>query len=455
MKKILSMLLASAMTMSMLAGCASGGDDTQSGASQEPASGTITLKIAHNMDFVTIPDAVLAAGERLNEKYAAEGRDLKITFETDYQRIDWTEYHNNMIFAEKNGEGPDMFSLDSDVSGFVKAGMLLDISDLVTEDFVDGIYTPFTVDGKAYGMPFDLPIRVIYYNKSALKAIGWTEEQIEALPQQIASGEFTYEQFLALCKEVQDKGAVTYGLAHRPGPGNDFLDILQTMGGEYYTPEGNLVFDEAAMLRFFQNIYDNANVTKITPPDLNQMGWTTINTMVGDGTAFAYYGPLYSATYVSGAVNKTPEQLAEDVGFAIFPASENNKTPFCIAAPQGMGINANTKYPEVCKDLLRELYAGSSVDQLAHHADTIFTLSSVKEANKMDAIQQNPILKKVGYMADYAVATPTIKGIDVFLTEMHKQIVLLELGQVQPDKAVADFKAQMELNVDPSEIVFK
>lgn len=41
--------------------------------------------------------------------------------------------------------------------------------------------------------------------------------------------------------------------------------------------------------------------------------------MVGDGTAFAYYGPLYSATYVAGAVDKTPEQFAEDVGFARIP----------------------------------------------------------------------------------------------------------------------------------------
>ena len=33
---------------------------------------TITLKIAHNYDFVTIPNAVIAAGERLNERYAAD-----------------------------------------------------------------------------------------------------------------------------------------------------------------------------------------------------------------------------------------------------------------------------------------------------------------------------------------------------------------------------------------------
>lgn len=102
MKKLLSLTLAALMAVSMLSGCSNGSDNssTAQNSGEEP-TGTITLKIAHNMDFVTIPDAVLAAGERLNEKYAAEGKDLKIEFVTDYARIDWTEYHNNLIFARR------------------------------------------------------------------------------------------------------------------------------------------------------------------------------------------------------------------------------------------------------------------------------------------------------------------------------------------------------------------
>ena len=455
MKKLLSLTLAALMAVSMLSGCSSSNNSSTADAEGTEPTGTITLKIAHNMDFTTIPDAVIAAGERLNEKYAAEGKDLKIEFETDYARIDWTEYHNNLIFAQKNGEGPDIFSLDSDINGFVNAGMLLDISDLMTDDFVDGIFTPFMVDGKAYGMPFDLPVRVIYYNKAALSKIGWTDEQIEALPQQMANGEFTWEQFLDLCKEVQDKGAATWGLTHRPGAGSDFLDVLQTLGGEYYNDEGKLVFDSEGLQRFFQEIYDDANVTKITPQNLTQTTWDTINTMVGDGTAFAYYGPLYSCTYVAGAVDKTPDEFAQDVGFAVFPVSEYNDTPFCIAAPQGMGINANTKYPEICKDLFRELYSGDSIDQLAHHADTIFTLSSVKAANQMEDITTNPILETVGYMADLAITPPTVEGLTTYTSEMFKQIQLLELGQTTPEQAVSDFKTQIEINLDADLVEYK
>lgn len=153
MKKLLSLTLAALMAVSMLSGCSNGSDNssTAQNSGEEP-TGTITLKVAHNMDFVTIPDAVLAAGERLNEKYAAEGKDLKIEFETDYARIDWGEYSNNLIFAQKNGEGPDIFSV-SDLSSLVEAGMMLDISDLMTDDFVEGIYTLTLWNGRPMQCP--------------------------------------------------------------------------------------------------------------------------------------------------------------------------------------------------------------------------------------------------------------------------------------------------------------
>jgi inositol-phosphate transport system substrate-binding protein len=428
-----------------------------SGCSKQEArneASTVTLKIAHNMDFVTIPDSVIAAADRLMERYRSEGREITIQFEKDYQRIDWTEYHNNILFADKAGEGPDIFSLSDDIYGLMEAGMLLDITDVASGAFVDDIFTPYTIGGRIYGMPFDLPLRVLYYNKAGLAKIGWTREAIEALPQRVARGEFSFEEFMALAREVQQKGGARYGLTHRPGPGHDFFEILNEVGGQYYDANNTLVFDEAGLLRFFQLTYDNANVTRITPPNLNQMGWDTINKMVGNGDSFAYYGPLYSSTYVAGSVNKTPEQFVEDVSFILFPVSAYRSSPFTVAAPQGMGINAKTKYPDICKDLFRELAAGS-YELLAQHASKIFTLSSVRAANEAEVIKANPVLKEVTYMADYAIPLPTIRGIDTYASELHKQVVVLELGQTTPQRAVADFKTQIQLNLESGTVVFK
>ena len=443
MKKVLLFVLCTLIFLGSINVCATENTDVE----------VYNLKISHNMDFTTIPESVIRAADRLVEKYAKEGRKVEINFEKDYQRIDWGEYHNNLLFANKNGDAPDLFHM-TNLHGLVEADMLMDLSELADDKFVENIFSTYSIDGVPYGMPFDLPLRVLYFNKSGLKHIGWTDEEIKELPEKIAKGEFTFEEFMETAEKVQAEGGAKFALTHRPGSGPDFLEILRTLGGEYYNEDGKLVFDEEAILRFFEYIYENANIKKITPQDLNQMGWGTINEMVGSGEAFAYYGPLYSCTYVADSVNKTAEELVEDVTFALFPVSEYHDKAFCVAAPQGMGINRNTKYPEICLDLLKEL-RDESYDFLAEHASKIFTLSSIKEANKLEVITENPVLQNVTYMADYAITPPAVKGLSTFNSELHKQIVVLELGQIEPEEALEEFKTQLELNLDEEDIIFK
>ena len=235
-------LLAATMALVIaLTGCGSSSSASSAGTAGGDNSngyGEVTLELGFNGDFTTMADAVIGAAERLNEKYAAEGIDTHITIEADYQTIDNTEFHNNIVFAHKSGDAPDIFICDTDVAGFVNAGCVLDITDVMTDAMAEGICTPCTVNGKVYAMPFDMPLRVIYYSKADLAKIGWTQEQIDALPQQIASGEVTLEDFMALCREVVEKGGATYGLVHRPGAGNDFYDLLNAVGGRYYDEEG-------------------------------------------------------------------------------------------------------------------------------------------------------------------------------------------------------------------------
>lgn len=425
-------------------------EDTQKG------SGTqiITLKISHNMDFTTIPEAVVDAAERVNARYAQEGKKIAIAFEKDYQTIDWTEYQNNIVFSHKINDAPDIYAF-SDPASLIKAGLLLDLTDMIhanSSKFVDNVFTAVTENGRIYAFPPDLPVRVIYYNRNALKTIGWSDDAIKDLPRRMESGDFTFEDFLSLCADVVAKGGAKYGLTHRPGSGYDFLDIINVLGGEYYDEKGTLVFDEAGLTRFFKMTYDNANVTKITPKNLNQMGWTTINTMVGSGESFAYYGPIYSCSYVASAVQLTNEEFAAQEEFTLFPASQYSAKPFVVAAPQYIGISSKTKYPEICLDLFEELANGSS-DLLARHAAQINSLSSVVAANSDPQLLANPIIRDIAYLADYARTIPSIYGLGTYTSELFKQIVALELGQTTPEKAVADMKIQIQLNI--KDVIFK
>lgn len=457
-KRMLSVLLCAAMAAGTLAGCGGKGEATT--ASSAPASQAeeqassagaekeiVTIKVAHNKDYVTVPEAVLEAGKRLNEKYAAEGKNIEIQFETDYQQIDWTDYHNNIIFAHKSGDAPDIFTCDADIAGYVDAGVVMDVTDLMTDDFVDGAFNACMVDGKAYAIPMDMPFRVIYYNKEDLKKIGWSDEEVEALPEKIKNKEVLFSDFIDICQEVVEKGGAKYGLVHRPSAGHDFFDIIRALGGSYYDEENRLVFDSQGILKFFQFTYDNAQTRKITPDNLNQLGWDTINKMVGTGEAFAYYGPMFSATYVAQAAGLSTDDFAKQEAFVLFPAADASHEPFAVAAPQPIAISSATKYPEICKDIVREMVT-ECPDMMAKHAATIYTLSSVKKANEDPQITEHPLLSGVTYMTDYAVTPPTVEGQTTLRGYLFTEIVTLELGQTTPEESLENVKAQAELNIE-------
>lgn len=442
MKKILTLVLAGAIALS----------NGAFGLAAETE--TVTIKLAHNMDFVTIPEAIVKAAENLNAKYEAEGSNVRIEIEKDYQRIDAGEYMQNVVFATKNGEGPDIFLFAGSLPEQVKSGLVMELDMLDTSKFVDGCFDSCMVDGKIYMFPFDVPTRTLYYRKDVLKELGWTDEEITAFPEKMADGSFTWEQFIELCCEAQEKGIVEWGMLHRPGAGNDFFDILRVFGGTHYTEDGVLCANKEGLIRYFQFMYDAANVMGITPTDTTQRVWTDLQAMVGDGRAFSYYGPVFSSTYVAAEVGLTPEELAEQVGFVAYPVSEYNDQPFSIAAPQGVSINANTEHPEICKALLEEVYAGDAVKELAVHGATTFSLTSVKEANTMDEIVNHPVLNTLTCIEDCIVTIPPMSGDALFRSELYKQITLLELGQTTPEKAYEEFKIQLELNLDEDEIVF-
>ena len=59
----------------------------------------------------------------------------------------------------------------------------------------------------------------------------------------------------------------------------------------------------------------------------------------------------------------------------------------------------------------------------------------------------------ITYMTDYAVTVPSINGLNIFHEELFKQIVALELGETDPETALAALKSQTELNI--KDVIYK
>lgn len=202
MKKATSMLLALAMTGTLLAGCGStasssaAADSTASGATSEEAAATgeqVTIKLA-NWDTSTQP-----AVTQLVEEFEAANPDIKVEI-IDVPSADYTTKLSVML---NGGSDVDAFYIkDADtMMGLAQKGQLADLTSYIEADGIDladfnGLAENFSVDGKQYAMPARTDYNIMFYNKDVFDAAGvaypsndWTWADFEEIAGQLTSGE--------------------------------------------------------------------------------------------------------------------------------------------------------------------------------------------------------------------------------------------------------------------------
>src|ERR1700720_1817216 len=67
-----------------------------------------------------------------------------------------------------------------------------------------------------YGIPQDAEARMFFYNKKLLRAAGYDNAFIEAMPARTLSGELTMDDVIDIANRVINKAKAQYGILHRP-----------------------------------------------------------------------------------------------------------------------------------------------------------------------------------------------------------------------------------------------
>jgi multiple sugar transport system substrate-binding protein len=123
---------------------------------------------------------------------------------------------------------------------FAKAGYILDVTDRITKDMRDKIFTASwditTVGGKVYGMPWLLDEKYFYYNEELLSQAGFS-----APPK-------TWEELVDQAKVIKEKGIVEYPIVWSWGQYEaaicDWVTLLYGNGGRLVDDSGKPVFND-------------------------------------------------------------------------------------------------------------------------------------------------------------------------------------------------------------------
>lgn len=157
----------------------------------------------------------------------------------------WADYKKKFTLAAEAGEAPDIvLSGHEDVPVWANAGYIVEFTECKArypefDDVIESLWDSTMWQGKIWAVPQDTEARPMFFNKTKLQELGWSEEEIAALPDRIRTGDFTLDDLIATAKEAVEKGVVEpgYGYWHRPRKGGDFLQYYFSYGGRLYDPE--------------------------------------------------------------------------------------------------------------------------------------------------------------------------------------------------------------------------
>jgi len=306
-------------------------------------------------------DNLVKAVGAANAALAAAGDDRRIELETIQDDANWGDYKTEFELASQAGEAPDIIcSGHEHIGDWATAGYIRDITDEIGnypefDDVIDSLWNATMLNGRIWGVPQDAEARPMYFSKPLLRQLGWSDEEIESLPDRVANAEFTFQDMLDTAAEAVEKGVVGPGDGwwHRPSNGPDFLYYYYGAGGEI-TQEGTdaLVFDKEAALKVYSLLYDAAQVRNIIRPNKLDGDWDFHKeyTSKFDKVMFVFEGIWRWASWHTNYLQDVGGEayLWENVGFAPIPANEEGTgEPITLTHPLVYMISSQSENPDL------------------------------------------------------------------------------------------------------------
>ena len=369
------------------------------------------------------------------------GIDLELNLIQDNK--DWGDYKQEFVLASESNEAPDIIlSGHEDIGAWAPAGYIIPLDDAIGEyaefeDVVDTLWESQSWSGQVWAIPQDAEARPIFFSRLLLSDLGWSDEEIESLPQRVADGEFTFNDMLATAEQAVAEGVVEAGKGyyHRPSNGFDWLPYYYGMGGEVVDDGGNVVFDTEAALKAYELIASFAS-SGVTRDDMIGYDWANIHAEFSPAEEVLFYqgGTWQLADWALNYVADLggADYLEENIGFMLFPAMETG-VPLTLTHPLSYMISSSSEHPEIAMALLAAI---TTPDANNRHAIDSFHLGILNSQIESDAYQADPFLSGAHYMLDFTTAAPNNPAWNAWSNAYWTGVTAAHSGESTPQEAV-------------------
>ena len=163
--------------------------------------------------------------------------------------IDWGQAVTRLQTAIGGGQTPDVSQMGTDMMGqFIETGAIEPVGDAVDPSvFFESAVNTGVVDDTAYGVPWYVETRVLYYRTDIAEQAG------------ITAAPATWDDLKAMAKAMKEQGGAEYGFALGTKNWQEYLPFVWSNGGNITNDAGEFTLDSPEAieaLTFYDSFFE-------------------------------------------------------------------------------------------------------------------------------------------------------------------------------------------------------
>lgn len=447
MKKLVALLLAAVLILSLAACGKTANKDDNSNMEKTPSSGLpyegVTIKFWSPVGDVGYFD------EMAKVFYEQTGCTVESTV------IPWGEMSTKYVTSFMTGEGPDVFYLTSGlVADLDDGGCLLDLTPYFTEEelaernFMDACY----YNGKMYAVPYNVSSapRAWAFNLDMLAQVGITEVPA------------TWDALIDAAVKIKDAGICEYPLMLPMNGGAEanlqgFLSLLYSNGGSIANEDlSAITLDSPEALATCQFIYDLVYKYEVLSVDCLSVDAMGASSMFYQGknamcTVYAE-SPLYSEVedifYVKNDAGEL-KQIYKPFEYIITTGVGNNgNLAKCCNPVDTMAVSAKSENLDasvaflkfLCKEGYQIYY--DYYLEVFEDPDAKIIVPPLFKGDVGRTVYHEWHEEMIANMSDHSFVMPIVTGAATMDTVIFSNIQMLVMGEMTPQECVDAMQAE-------------
>lgn len=350
--------------------------------------------------------------------------DIKVNLEF----VPYEGLRDKTLLSQGAGTGYDVVLFDVIwPAEYAENKVLIDVTDRISADMksqiMPGAWTTVEYNSRAYGMPWILDTKYLFYNTEMLEKAG-----ISAPPK-------TWDELLEQAKTIKDKGIaefpIVWSWAQAEAVICDYATLLSAYGGQFLTDDGKPAFQSGGGLDALSYMVSSMD-DGLTNPNSKEYLEEDVRRVFSSGqAAFAL-----NWTYMYNLANDPKEsKIAGKVGVVPAPGISGKSEASAVNGSMGLGITAASQHPE---EAWKYVVAMTSLETQAKYAQLSLPIWSSWYDNPQVAKDQEPLIAaaKVGLAAMYP--RPTTPRYQELSTALQQAIQSALLKSAEPEAALND-----------------